>query len=111
MYWCRMSDYDEYNKIYKNTVEYYIQYSFQKNNDTEVDLANTLFHMYKSQYVCVSIKEDTWYEFQNNKWYPIDCGTTLRSKISREMYNLYSKKVIEFQTKNNIIFDNLIVLY
>ena len=64
--------------------------------------------MYKSQYVCVSIKEDTWYEFQNNKWYPIDCGTTLRSKISREMYNLYSKKVIEFQTKNNIIQNNMI---
>ena len=108
MYWCRMSNLDEYNKIYKNTVEYYIHYSFQKNNDTEVDLANTLFHMYKSQYVCVSIKEDTWYEFQNNKWYPIDCGTTLRSKISREMYNLYSKKVIEFQTKNNVIQNNMI---
>ena len=32
----------------------------------------------------------------------------LRSKISREMYNLYSKKVIEFQTKNNIIQNNMI---
>ena len=108
MYWARISNPERYNEIYTNTVDYYIYYSFKAHNDTEVDLANTLFNMYKSQYVCVSIKDDVWYEFSNNKWYSIDSGTTLRSKISKEMYGLYSSKVLEFQTNNNASQNNMI---
>ena len=98
IYWCKNSNYDEYVKIYKKTIDYYINYSFKSN--TECDLANTLFNMYKSQYVCVSIKNDLWYEFLNNKWIQIDCGNTLRLRISTDMFNEYYSRLMQFQTSN-----------
>lgn len=108
IYWAKMCNYTEYEKIYKKTVDYYVYYSF--NNNTEFDLANTLYHMYKQQFVCASIKDKLWYEFVNNKWMLTDSGVSLRMKISKDMYNHYSNKVFEFQlnaqaTQNNIAVD------
>ena len=73
-------------------------------------MANTLYHMYKSQFVCASIKDKLWYEFINNKWIITDSAASLRMKISTEMFNRYSDKVINFQLKahsnNNNIANN-----
>ena len=108
IYWAKISNPEEYNKIYKQTIDYYIYFSFH--NNTEYDLANTLYHMYKSQFVCASIKDKLWYEFINNKWIITDSAASLRMKISTEMFNRYSDKVINFQLKahsnNNNIADN-----
>ena len=105
IYWAKISNMEEYEKIYKKTVDYYIYYSFH--NNTEFDLANTLYHMFKSQFVCASIKDKLWYEFTNNKWLLTDSGVSLRMKISTEMYKQYTTKVFDFQmmaqaTQNNI---------
>lgn len=97
IYWAKISNPDEYNKIYKQTIDYYIYFSFH--NSTEYDLANTLYHMYKSQFVCASIKDKLWYEFTNNKWVITDSAASLRMKISTEMFNRYSDKVFNFQLK------------
>ena len=53
-----MSDYDEYNKIYKNTVEYYINIHFKKIM-TQRLIWQIHYFICINQYVCVSIKEDT----------------------------------------------------
>ena len=108
IYWAKMCNFEEYEKIYKKTVDYYVYYSFH--NNTEFDLANTLYHMYKSHFVCASIKDKLWYEFSNNKWIMTDSGVSLRMKISVEMYKHYSNKVFEFQMnaqaqQNNIAID------
>lgn len=105
IYWSKMYNFEEYSKIYKNTIDYYINYSFR--NNTEFDLATTLFHMYKSQFVNVSIKDNIWYEFMNNKWFPIDSGSTLRLKISTEMYKEYSAKLFHFQSMNQAKQNNI----
>lgn len=106
LYWCKISNPDEYKKIYNNTVDYYIYYSFR--NNTECDLANTLFQMYKSQYICTSIGNNIWYEFKNNRWELNDRGSALRLKISTSMYKRYEEKLFAFQstvsaTQNNMI--------
>ena len=107
IYWVKMYNFEEYMRIHKKTIDYYIYYSFR--NNTEFDLATTLFHMFKSEYVCTSIKDNIWYEFKQNKWYPIDSGNTLRLKISTNMYNQYSKKLVEFQTMNQAKQHNIAI--
>tara|TARA_Y100000768_G_C23991051_1_gene693087 strand:- start:11036 stop:13849 length:2814 start_codon:yes stop_codon:yes gene_type:complete len=99
IYWCKTHNPTEYKNIYQNTVDYYIYYSFK--NTTDHDLANTLYHMFKSQYVCTSIKDNIWYEFNNNRWEPNDRGTSLRLKISTEMYKKYEEKLFIYQTSCN----------
>lgn len=106
IYWCKTSNPEEYKIIYNKTVDYYIYYSFR--NNTECDLANTLFQMYKSQYVCASIGNNIWYEFKNNRWEINDRGSALRLKISTLMYKKYEEKLFSFQStalanQNNMI--------
>tara|TARA_B100001094_G_scaffold23379_2_gene19813 strand:+ start:1380 stop:4226 length:2847 start_codon:yes stop_codon:yes gene_type:complete len=110
IYWCKTSNPDEYKNIYNKTVDYYIYYSFR--NNTECDLANTLFQMYKSQYVCASIGNNVWYEFKNNRWELNDRGSTLRLKISTAMYKKYEEKLFSYQSsalasQNNMILNNV----
>lgn len=107
LYWAKIDNYDEYIKNYRDTVDYYIYQSFRSN--TECDLATTLYHMYKDQYVCVSIKDNIWYEFANNRWYPIDSGNTLRLKISTDMYNEYTKKLLHYQSTNQAKQNNMMI--
>ena len=105
IYWCKMFNHEAYLDIYKTTNNYYINYSFR--NNTEFDLATTLFHMFKSQYVCVSIRDNIWYEFANNKWYQIDSGNTLRLKISTNMYKQYAAILFQYQSTNQAKQNNI----
>ena len=61
MYWAKRNSPLEYKKIRENTVDYFIQESLSM---TEFDFANVLFNIYKDQYVCVSIKNNCWYEYR-----------------------------------------------
>ena len=108
IYWCKMSNPEEYKNIYNKTVDYYIYYSFR--NNTECDLANTLHQMFKAQYVCASIGNNTWYEFKHNRWEINDRGSALRLKISTEMYKKYEEKLFSYQSsalanQNNMILN------
>jgi P4 family phage/plasmid primase-like protien len=63
----------------------------QSVNGTPYDVAVVLHEMYQDVYVCASLKNKTWYQFENHKWVEIDEGHTLRKKISTEIVNEYSK--------------------
>ena len=108
IYWCKTSNPEEYKRIYNKTVDYHIYYSFR--NNTEFDLAATLKEMYKAQFVCASINNNTWYEFKNNRWEINDRGSSLRLKISTEMYKRYEEKLFAYQSsalanQNNMILN------
>jgi P4 family phage/plasmid primase-like protien len=90
MYWVRKDNFDEYEKIKQNTIDYYIEKYFE--TGTEYDAAMVLKQMYKDRYVCVSYdKKGIWHQFKNHRWIS-DKGLSLRSKISEELYNLLSSK-------------------
>ena len=108
IYWSKISNFEEYNNIHKKTIDYYIFVSFKSN--TECDLATTMYHMYKSQFVCTSIKDNMWYQFINHRWCRIDSGTTLRTKIHTEVYNQYTSKVLKYQTDMNATQNNMSVV-
>jgi P4 family phage/plasmid primase-like protien len=106
IYWAKLSNPIEYEKIRRNSVDYFIYYSFT--NSEDYDLANALYHMYKSQYVCASVKkEGIWYEFKNNIWKKNEGGISLKQKISKEFYKEYQSKYVNFQLKHNAQQNNI----
>ena len=96
MFWAKTDNYCEYDKIRKETITYYIDQTLQtmilKDRVTEFDLAVVLYQLFKDQFVCVSIKNNEWYEYKNHKWNEIDSGSTLRLLISKKMHDIYCKK-------------------
>lgn len=60
-------------------------------NSTHYDVAQVLYLMYESQYVCVSLKENKWYEFKKHRWHKIEAGFTLRQKVSKEFAKEYDR--------------------
>ena len=101
MYWVKKENFEEYEKIKKDTVDYYIEQAMESN--AEYDYAVILRHMYKDTYVCISYdKRGIWYKFKGHRWIQ-DRGLSLREKISKDMYNLfgtkaqiYEKEMIEY---------------
>ena len=87
MYWAKQDALHEYEKVRKESVDYYMEQSIQ--SGTEFDYALVLFQMFKDRYVCVSVTNNTWYEYKGNRWVENDSGNTLRLHISREMYQQY----------------------
>lgn len=99
IYWAKTCNPKEFQKIHQSTVDFYIYYSYK--SKTDWDFATVLYHMFKDNFVCASIKDRVWYEFVNHRWKSIDSGVTLRSSISTVMYKEYKHKLLQFQTQLN----------
>jgi P4 family phage/plasmid primase-like protien len=106
MFWAKTDNLAEYTKIRSETISYYIDQTLQtmilKDKVTEFDLAVVLYQLFKDQFICVSIKNNQWYEYKNHKWDEIDSGSTLRLLISKKMHDIYcakSHELIELITK------------
>jgi P4 family phage/plasmid primase-like protien len=93
MYWAKNDALLAYKKIRQETVSYFIDETIK--TITEWDLANVLYQMYKDQFVCISIKNNLWYEFDNQRWKECDQGNTLRLLISKRMHDIYVKKTFD----------------
>jgi len=90
MYWAKQDNFEGYERVKQESIEYFIEESIKSN--TEYDKALVLRQMYKDKYVCVSLKEKgIWYSFNKHRWV-IDKGLSLRASISKQMYELYSRK-------------------
>tara|TARA_Y100000816_G_C26103290_1_gene585343 strand:+ start:716 stop:3526 length:2811 start_codon:yes stop_codon:yes gene_type:complete len=91
MYWAKQSNPEEYKKIHDDSLDYYIDESIK--SGTEVDIAKLLFKLYSSQFVCVNINKNIWYEFINHKWTQIDSGVSLRRQIHDGLMEQYALKI------------------
>ena len=90
MYWAKLDNNKEYNKVREETISYYIELTVT--HATEWDFAQVLYQMCKDEFICVSIKNNIWYEYIKHRWYEIDSGNTLRLIISKKMHDMYMKK-------------------
>ena len=90
MYWARQDAYEDYVKVKKSTIDYFIEETIL--TTTEFDFAMVLFHMFKDKYVCSSIISKRWYTFKNHRW-ELDAGNTLRLAISKDMHTIYQDKI------------------
>lgn len=68
---------------------------------TDYDLAQVLYALKKGEFVCDSVKNNTWHQFKNHRWVLNDSGTSLRNTISKEMRNLYKEKGASYTMAGN----------
>jgi len=82
-FWASKDSPKEYTSFIRNEIRKYLMKGGL--NTTHVDVTKTLFLLYESQYVCVSLKNNIWYEFRKHRWHEIESGVGLRKKISKEL--------------------------
>lgn len=92
MYWSKSDAREKYNKIIRETIDYFIDQTVNTPVATEHDLAMVLYSMFKDNFVCAGIKNNVWYQYTNHRWFEIDSGNALRLLISRDMHKIYFDK-------------------
>jgi len=73
----------EYNNLFRQTM-----------TGDHQSIAKAIYSKYQTEFVCASIKNNTWYEFnkESHKWEFIDSGYTLLRKITDDFVNDYYKR-------------------
>jgi len=96
MYWAKNDCAEDYNRIRQETIDNHIHQTIcnETTNDsaTDVDLATVLYTIFKDRFVCVSVKDNLWYEYDKHRWVECDQGNTLRALISKDMHDIYTRK-------------------
>jgi P4 family phage/plasmid primase-like protien len=67
--------------------------------DSHHDIAKILYDLYRSKYVCASLKYKLWFEFVGNRWKQIEGGVTLKKKITSDIEEILV--TIELSLKEN----------
>jgi P4 family phage/plasmid primase-like protien len=99
-YWARMDNPDRYKEIKLRDIDDLI---VKSKSGTNYDIARVVHAYYSDSFVCSSIKHKIWYEFRNHRWTITEEGIHLRQKISRDIVELYNRKIIN----NNMVVQNL----
>lgn len=90
LYWARHDNLSAYNKYLEAKVNDYLFDLIGKNeNIAHYDVAKVMHLVYKNRFVCASMKNSVWYEFNGTRWTPTDQGHSLKSLISEEIKNLF----------------------
>jgi len=66
---------------------------------TSYDVAKAFYELYKYNYVCSSIINESWYEFKNHRWIIIEKGFPIYNKLNEEFFNEYMKMAQVFYNK------------
>lgn len=80
--WAKQDDPEKYQDLHYKKLKDLVMKIENPNHD---DIANVVVEMYRDQYKCVSIKGNSWYEFQDHHWVPVDSAYTLQEKIASEV--------------------------
>ena len=95
MYWAKNDNHAKYKEVREETIDYFVDKTVE--NPTDFDFALVLYHMYKDDYTCVSIKKDIWYIYNNHRWEENEGGTGLRMSISKDLFDIYFSKMNKIQ--------------
>ena len=84
--WAMLDDPIGYEEVKRGCLANYIEQSM---NGTTFTIGKVVYEMYKYQYVCTSLKHNTWYEFRNHRWHEMEGGVELKKKLSNDVLNEY----------------------
>lgn len=68
-------------------------------NATHTAVAAVVYHMYRYQYACASIRYKTWYEYRGHRWHECDSAVTLRQRISSEVFQEYNAIIMGLRAR------------
>lgn len=103
MHWAKMDVPEDFKKVKEESISHFIEQTLGRtmkdsvDNKSygkecgDVDLATVLYHLFKDEFVCVSVKANVWYRYSNHRWIEDDSGTSLRKSISTTMRDIYRK--------------------
>ena len=86
--WAKQDSPKKYTELLRRQLKPYL---IEAESGTHYDIAKVVYQKYKYTYVCVSIKNKRWYEFQNHRWVEVESGHTLSLKISEELTNEFAQ--------------------
>ena len=105
-YWAKYDDFDRYKVIIQDSLGDLMKVTTKGNKDQptglHADVANVIYHYFRDEFVCSSIKENAWYYFNKGcggKWEKTDLGHILRSKLSSEVVDLFEKYAAEYKSQ------------
>lgn len=104
MYWARIESPEEYIKIKKSNIGYYLIESIE--TLTEYDFAKVVYQTFKDRYASTQLGDKHWFMFYNNRWH-VDKGVTLRKQLSEEVYEIYKNKLKELHESLKKITDSI----
>lgn len=107
IFWSKRDAPEKYEKVRENTLDYFIEATLGNTSSIKLteefedvkfkcgdyDLAKLLYHYYKDEYICVSVKNNIWFVYRNHRWVENDSGTSLRRGISENIRKLYQNMV------------------
>jgi len=94
--WARQDNLTAYNALMDQDLNALI---LKSKSETHYDIAKVVHFIFRYDYVCVSIKNNMWYEFKNHRWVNCDCAFSLRQKISTHIVSLYMKAITALSQK------------
>lgn len=86
-HWKNITENNKFDEIMNTSLRYFMDQSVK--TPTDFDIARVLYHFCKSKFVCTDIKNNTWWEYTNNRWNETDNGVSLSLIISTDMHKLY----------------------
>jgi len=86
--WAMLDDPIGYETVKRGSLSDFIEQSM---NGATFTISKVVHEMYKYQFICTSIKHNTWYEFKNHRWYETEAGLGLKNRLSNDVLNEYLK--------------------
>jgi len=96
VYWAKEDNPEEYKKFIKREYDFCIRRSLDTNT---YYIAKALHNKYSDRFVCISIKNNAWYEFKNHRWALSEGGTSLINLICNDFINDFHILVVEYNNK------------
>jgi P4 family phage/plasmid primase-like protien len=88
-YFAKQDNPVEYIKIINSYTDEYIKQSLEGSHN---DLAKACFERYGTEFVCASISQNVWYQYNNHRWKKIEEGVFLRQKLSEDVVKLFEQR-------------------
>jgi hypothetical protein len=66
---------------------------------TDADIANVVYALFKDNFICNSIKNNSWYKFCNNEWIICDSAYSLKILLSSVISQEFSKRAAFWSNK------------
>lgn len=102
-YWAKTDNLKAYEKILEDDLHSLLQ---KASSGTHTDVAHVIYQMFKHEFVCTSIKKNTWYEFKKHRWVASDSGYVLKMKMSNEVWKQFMRVSGEYAQKASQEEDN-----
>lgn len=91
--WAGLDNPQEYTLFNRNSIAKDI---LKSQSQTTQDVANVIYNLYKYKYVCVSLKNNIWYEFRNHRWFEMEGAVFLKKRLGHDVLNEYLRTIIYY---------------